>query len=173
MKKRNHLLILALLTVLLFSSTTPVLAAKKRVWGKVTNTSATRNSPFSVTAKLTGWKQYLNISFRGLASTQGVNYEVIYTSNGIDQGGGGRVDASEGNNVSKSVFLGSCSHNVCTAHKNISNVRLTITYQTTSGQSVTKKYRVKYWFSELANEADELVLVFCSHAYLNTYPFTR
>lgn len=143
MKKRNHLFILASIIVLLFLTISPVSAAKKRIWGKVTNTSATRNGQFSVTARLTGWKQYLNISFKGLASTQGVTYEVIYASNGIDQGGGGRVEAGEGN-VSKSVFLGSCSHNVCTAHKNISNVRLTITYQTTSGQNVTKKYRVKY-----------------------------
>ena len=143
MKKRNYLLILILATALLFSTATPTLAAKKRVWSKTTATSAVRSSQFSVSAKLTGWKQYLNVSFKGLTNTKGVNYELIYSSNGIDQGAGGRVESSE-NSVTKSLFLGTCSYRVCTAHKNVSDVRFTVTYQTTSGQSVTKKYKVKY-----------------------------
>jgi len=129
-------------TIFLFSST-PTLAAKKRVWGKSVITPAARSNQFSVSARLTGWKQYLNVSFKGLTNTKGVNYELIYSSNGVDQGAGGRIEASE-NSVSKSIFMGTCSYMVCTAHKNISNVRLIITYQTSSGQSVTKKYKVKY-----------------------------
>lgn len=143
MKKRNYLLILALATVLLFSTTTPTLAAKKRVWSKTTVTSAAGSGQFSVSAKLTGWKQYLNVTFKGLANTKGVNYELVYSSNGVDQGAGGRIEAS-GNSVSKSIFMGTCSYLVCTAHKNVSNVRFTVTYQTTGGQNVTKKYKVKY-----------------------------
>ena len=139
-----YLFVLTLSIALFFSTSSPTLAAKKRVWGKTVVTSSAKSTgAFSVSAKFTGWKQYLNVSFKGVASTKGVTYELIYGSNGVDQGAGGRVDPSEGN-VSRSMFLGTCSHGVCTAHKNISNVRLTITYMTSSGQSVTKNYRVKY-----------------------------
>lgn len=143
MKKFNYVLFLIFGAFLIFSTATPVEAAKKRVWGKTIVTPATKSGAVSVSAKLTGWKQYLNVSFKGVAGTTGVNYQLIYTSNGIDQGAGGGVNASDGN-VSRSLFLGTCSHGACVAHKNISNVRLAVTYQTLAGQSVTKNYRVKY-----------------------------
>jgi hypothetical protein len=143
MKIRIYGVLLSLAVFLAFFGTTPALAAKTRVWGKTINTTASRNSPLSVSARFSGWKQYLNVSFRGVASTKDITYELIYASNGVDQGAGGKVFPNEGN-VTKSLFLGTCSTRVCTAHKNISNVRLTITYQTTGGQNVVKKYKVKY-----------------------------
>lgn len=134
---------LSLAVFFAFFGTTPALAAKKRVWGKTINTTASRNSPLSVSARFSGWKQYLNVSFKGVASTKDITYELIYASSGVDQGAGGKVYSNEGN-VTKSLFLGTCSYRVCTAHKNISNVRLRIFYQTTSGQNVVKNYKVKY-----------------------------
>jgi len=53
------------------------------------------------------------------------------------------VKPREGN-VSRSIFLGTCSHGACLSHKNISNMRLTITYKTANGQTITKKYKVRY-----------------------------
>lgn len=143
MKKYNCLLILTLGVLLMLSVTSPVEAAKKRVWGKTIVTKASKSSAVSVSAKLTGWKQYLNVSFKGVAGTNGITYELIYSSNGVDQGAGGRVNPTDGN-VSKSLFLGTCSHGACVAHRNISNVRLAVTHQTLAGQNVTKNYRVKY-----------------------------
>ncbi len=143
MKKGIGRVFLIFLMVFLFFGTTPVLAAKKRVWGKTIVTTTSRNSSFSVSAKFSGWKQYLNVSFRGVASTKDVSYQLVYESNGVDQGAGGRVSPSEGN-VTKILFLGSCSYRVCTASKNVSNVRLIITYITNSGQTVVKNYKVKY-----------------------------
>jgi len=142
MKKRISWYLLALM-MLLYFGVTPAMAAKKRVWGKTIVTTAPKSAGLTVSARFTGWKQYLNVSFKGVASTKDVSYELIYSSNGVDQGAGGKVYASEGN-ISKSLFLGTCSFRVCTAHKNISNVRLRIAYQTTDGNSVTKNYKVKY-----------------------------
>jgi len=130
----------------LFSVATPVLAAKKRVWKTTTATKSSvsgGSSKFSVSAKLTGWKQYLNLNFKGVSSTAGVTYELVYNGNNTEQGIYGDIKASEGN-TSRSLFLGTCSHGACVAHKNISNVHLTITYKTSTGQSVTKRYKVKY-----------------------------
>jgi len=114
------------------------------VWGAVTTrTTTSSGSGFSVGAKLTGWKQYLNVSFRGVANTTGVTYELVYNGNNTQQGVFGSIQPSEGN-VTKSLFLGTCSHGACTAHKNVSEVKLTVNYKTSNGQSVTKRYRVKY-----------------------------
>ncbi len=142
---KEKALILILIPLFLFSSVMSVSAAKKRVWKATTVAKSTVNSggKFSVSAKLTGWKQYLNVSFKGVASTSGVSYELVYNSNDTEQGVYGTVKVSEGN-VTRSIFLGTCSHGACVSHKNISNVRLTITYKTINGQSVVKKYKVKY-----------------------------
>ena len=143
MKKIYYVSLLVFVVMFLSLASTPSLAAKKRVWGKNIVVPTTQSKSFSASARFTGWKQYLNVSFRGVTSTQGINYELIYSSNGVDQGAGGRVNAGEGN-VTRKMFLGTCSHGVCVAHKNISNVRLRITYTTAGGQIVAKNYRVKY-----------------------------
>lgn len=134
-------IVVGLVLMLLFLQISPVLAAKKRVW-KTTSASVS-SSGFFVGAKLTGWKQYLNVSFRGVANTGGVTYELIYNGNETEQGVYGTVKPSEGN-VTRSIFLGTCSHGACVSHKNISNMRLTITYKTVNGQTITKKYKVRY-----------------------------
>lgn len=134
-------IVVGLVLMLLFLQINPVLAAKKRVW-KATTASISSGS-FSVGAKLTGWKQYLNVSFKGVANTSGATYELIYNGNETEQGVYGTVKPSEGN-VTRSIFLGTCSHGACVSHRNVSNVRLTITYKTKTGQTVTKRYKVKY-----------------------------
>ncbi len=136
---------LVLILILMFLVVTPVSAAKKRVWKATTVAKSAINSAgkFGVSAKLTGWKQYLNVSFKGVVSTSGVTYELIYNGNDTEQGVYGTVKPSEGN-VTRSIFLGTCSHGACVSHKNISNIRLTITYKTTDGQSMVKRYKVKY-----------------------------
>lgn len=143
MKRRNLVIFLILGVVCLFAFSTSVEAAKKRVWGKTIVVPTPTGGKLSVSARFTGWKQYLNVSFRGVSNTKGITYELIYNSNGIDQGAGGGISPTDGN-VSRSLFLGTCSHGACVAHKNISNVRLRVTYMTTAGQSVVKNYKVKY-----------------------------
>lgn len=121
----------------------PVLAAKKRVWKTTAVSTSGGSYKFSISAKLTGWKQYLTLSLKGLNSTTGVDYELIYNGSNTEQGVYGNIKASEGNAI-RSIFLGTCSHGACVAHKNVSNLRLTVTYKTTTGQSVTKRYKVRY-----------------------------
>lgn len=136
---------MVLVLMFLLLSVMPASAAKKRVWKSVP-VSAGRTASgggFSVGAKLTGWKQYLNVSFRGVSSIGEVSYELTYNSNDTEQGVYGTVKQSDGN-TTRSIFLGTCSHGACVAHKNVSNIHLTITYKTLSGQTVVKKYKVKY-----------------------------
>lgn len=116
-------------------------AAKKRTW-KATAASTSSATP-SISAKLTGWKQYLTLTFRGVSSTTGIDYELTYSGNGIEQGVFGSIKPAEGN-VARTLFFGTCSHNVCVSHRNITNARLAVTYKLKSGQTLVKKYKIKY-----------------------------
>ncbi len=129
--------------VFLFIGMVPVMAMKPRIWGAVTSTRPTYGGSFSVSARFSDWKQYLTIYFRGMGSTNGATYELIYSGNNTDQGVYGDVKASEGT-ASRALFLGTCSFGVCTPYKNVGNMHLTITYKTKDGSSVVKKYKVKY-----------------------------
>ena len=87
--------------------------------------------------------QYLGLSFRGVSSTNGINYELIFNGNDNEQGVYGSVKSREGN-TSRSIFLGTCSHGACTAYRNINNLKLTITFKLKNGQDLVKRYKVKY-----------------------------
>ena len=71
------------LTVMFFVLVSPAVAAKPRVWKSVSTSDG--GAP-GVSARLSGWKQYLNLSFRGVSGTSGINYELIYNGNGNEQG---------------------------------------------------------------------------------------
>ncbi|KKR67934.1 MAG: hypothetical protein UU09_C0018G0005 [Microgenomates group bacterium GW2011_GWA2_40_6] len=133
-------LILAVMFLILVS---PAVAAKPRVWKSVPINNGGSGGTPSVTAKITGWKQYLGLSFRGVSSTNGINYELIFNGNDNEQGVYGSVKSREGN-TSRSIFLGTCSHGACTAYRNINNLKLTITFKLKNGQDLVKRYKVKY-----------------------------
>ena len=128
--------------LLLFGFSSPLLAAKKRLF-KASTVATSSNVAPSVSAKLTGWKQYLSLSFRGVSGTSGITYELTYTGNGTEQGVFGNIKPEEGN-VTRTLFLGTCSHKVCVSHKNIGNLRLIVTFKLKSGQSLVKNYKIKY-----------------------------
>jgi len=123
---------------------TPTEAAKARVWKSVpVKTTNSGGGSMGVSASLTGWKQYLRLSFRGVAQTNGISYELIFNGNDNEQGIFGEVKATEGNST-RSLFLGTCSHGACTAYRNINNLRLTITFKLKTGQDLVKRYKVRY-----------------------------
>lgn len=130
---------LFLLFCFAFLSYTPALALKKRVW---TTTSSVGSSPF-VSIRLSNWKQNVSLTFSNVKLCESITYEITYLSNNLEQGIFGSVKPSEGNTVRRSLLMGTCSHKVCVAHKNITNLRLTVTYKLTSGQPFTKRYRIK------------------------------
>ncbi|MFA6519005.1 MAG: hypothetical protein WCV93_05165 [Candidatus Shapirobacteria bacterium] len=133
---------LVFILVLFVFAVSPVVAAKKRIF-KPSSVSVSTSVTPSVSARLTGWKQYLSLSFRGVASTTGITYELTYAGNGTEQGVFGSIKPEEGN-VTRTLFLGTCSNKVCVSHKNVGNLRLTITYKLKSGKALVKNYKVKY-----------------------------
>src|SRR4030042_4251288 len=118
-------------------------AAKARNWGAVKVTTQSSGGSPRIGAKLTKWKQYVYLTFSNLGKVESVDYELTYTGSGIDQGVWGSIKVSSAA-VSRELFMGTCSRNVCVAHKNISGVRLAITYKMKDGSSLGKRYKIKY-----------------------------
>ena len=123
----------------------PVFAAKQRVWKKTTSTTQTvvTASKPSFTVKLRSDRRALNISFFNLQTATSTNYELTYTGNDLDQGVVGSTNANEGNSTTRLLLFGTCSKNVCTYHKNISGMQLTITSKLNNGKTLIKRYKVK------------------------------
>ncbi len=118
-------------------------AAKPRNWAgtRVAVTATSGGTPW-VRAKLTKWKQYVFLSLGGLGNVESVDYELTYSGNGMEQGVWGTIKG--GANVSRELFMGTCSHGVCVAHKNISGIKLGLTYKMKDGKTTVKRYKVRY-----------------------------
>lgn len=117
-------------------------AAKPRVWTKTATTVTSSSGGPWVSAKLTKWKQYVFLTFGGMGNVQTVDYELTYSGNRMEQGVWGTIKG--GANASRELFMGTCSHGACVAHKNISGVKLALTYKMKDGKTTVKRYKVRY-----------------------------
>ena len=126
--------------LLLAISVQPAFAAKKRVRGTAQSTRAVGISYSS--ARLSRETNSVIVSFSNLSSVQSLTYMLSYTANGIEQGVGGSI-TPKGVTDSRDLYLGTCSHGVCTPHYNIKNAKLTITTTLSSGATHVKLYRIK------------------------------
>lgn len=121
----------------------PTQAAKKRVYGSNSVVSTSSKSVI-VTPRLRRDRGALLLNVSGLSSAKSLTYELTYTGSGQDQGVFGSIDpATSGNSTSRSLYFGTCSHNVCNPHSGVKNARLTVSIKTTSGKMITRRYRIK------------------------------
>ena len=95
-----------------------------------------------VSPKLRGDRRALNVYFGNLSKARSVSYILTYRGNDSDQGAMGSVDVASGN-TTRELLFGTCSTSVCTYHQGISNMRLEVTIELTSGKKIVKRYRVK------------------------------
>ncbi len=116
-------------------------AAKKRIWKTKNGIAITTRPTFSPSLRRD--KLALNVKFFNISLCNSITYELTYLSNGVEQGVFGSVFPKEGNVVSRQLLFGTCSHNVCTYHKNIKNMRLTITAKLNSGKTLISRYRIR------------------------------
>lgn len=140
---RNKIPIL-LIAIIILAVPTPILAKKKLgssgTRGKTTVTRSTAG--VTVTAKLTSDRRNITANFSNLAIANSVSYLLTYNANGIPQGAGGTISVSEGT-TTRTLYFGTCSHGVCTAHRNITGMKLVITSNLKSGKKVIKTFRVR------------------------------
>lgn len=96
------------------------------------NTSKTK-SP-SLTASLAKNKLSVNANFNNLTNVTKISYQLTYDSNKGVQGAGGTIKVTSKNkNLSRNMLLGTCSRKVCTYHKNIKNIVVSVEFTLKSG----------------------------------------
>lgn len=133
-------------TVIFLLTASHIQAAKTRVWTTTktttTKTTTTASRPnFRVSFRSD--RRALNVNFYSLSSASSTSYELTYMGNGLDQGVVGSTNKAEGSSASRLLLFGTCSHGVCTYHKNISGMQLTITSKLNSGKTLVKRYKIK------------------------------
>lgn len=85
----------------------------------------------------------LIVNFSNLSRARNVNYTLSYQTNGKDEGIGGSVDISAGNTTSRELLFGTCSSGVCRYHTGLSNMKLEIISELTSGKKTLKRFRIR------------------------------
>ncbi len=82
----------------------------------------------------------LNLSnIKNLAS---ISYELTYLSKNIEEGVFGVIKNPKTNTASRTLFLGTCSRKVCTAHKNVKNIAVELKFKTKTGAVTTKMLKL-------------------------------
>lgn len=138
-------ILLSLLFVFLIPINQKAYAAKKFVSKGTTTTSRKTASGLSLPAQVR-YRPDRNgvlLSFLNFNGISQVNYSFTYLTNDNPQGAGGAITANNNPTAQRELLFGTCSTGVCTYHYNLSNARLTLTAKKTSGQTVTKRYRIK------------------------------
>ncbi|OGG04954.1 hypothetical protein A2Z33_06695 [Candidatus Gottesmanbacteria bacterium RBG_16_52_11] len=115
------------------------MAAKKRVKSSVPARSA--GVSYSK-ANLNRPARSVILTLLNLGQVQSVAYELAYSAGGISQGAIGSV-AGGGTQDARTLYFGTCSHNVCTPHANITGATLTVRTTLKSGRIHTKLYRIR------------------------------
>jgi len=122
--------------------------AEAKLLPRFQNTGAVKKSALAVSGvavspRLRADRGALIVYFAGLQRAAMVSYTLTYRSNGIDQGAGGILDQSAGNNVTRELYFGTCSSGVCRAHTDISEMRFEVISELTTGKKTIKRFRVR------------------------------
>jgi len=97
----------------------------------------------SVSAVRIPTKNSVRAYFSNLRSVKTISYMLTYNSNGVGQGVSGSINPGKKLSVSRDLFLGTCSKNVCVRHNNPKNIKLQVTVTYVNNTSTSKTYNVK------------------------------
>jgi len=139
----KFLFVLSLSLITCHLSSSPALAAKTRVWSTTKTSSSGSATRPTYSVKLRSDRRALNVTFNNVNTASSITYELTYFSADLEKGVFGSVLAKEGNYTTRLLLFGTCSKNVCTYHPNISDMQFKIVAKLKTGQTLTKKYRIK------------------------------
>ena len=131
---------IALVVCFVFSVASVEAKVLPRFSGKSTQV---RSSSVVVSPRLRGDRKALLLYIGNLNQATSVVYTLIYETNGKQEGVYGSVDSSTGNAVTKGLEFGTCSSGVCRYHEGLSNMKLEVVIELTSGKKITRRYRIK------------------------------
>lgn len=142
----KKILILSLLFVFFSSLSLPSVDAKllPQVKGTkpVSKTKSFAGKGITVYPKLRSDKKALNVSFGNLQNARSVQYNLIYRTGDHEEGAGGTITKQNGS-TTRELLFGTCSSGVCRYHTGISNMRLEILTELSSGKKTLKRYRIR------------------------------
>ena len=99
-------------------------------------------SGVGISVRLRGDRKALLVSFSNLAKAKNVSYMLIYKTNGKDEGAGGSVNSSS-SSATRELLFGTCSSGVCRYHTGITDMRLEVTTELTSGRKTMRRFRIR------------------------------
>lgn len=140
MKKIVQILILVMF---IFMVSTPSTFAAKKFVPKKSTVKYTAVGGIPALVSYRPDRLGLNLSFRNFTGLDSVSYSFTYNTNGIAQGVGGTITASNNPTAARELLFGTCSRSACRYHYNLSSARLVLTARYTNDRTVTKAYRVK------------------------------
>ncbi len=85
----------------------------------------------------------VSLWFDGLHNVESIEYTLSYKSNGVTQGVSGTIEDKSFHNhadISRKIQLATCSTNTCANHKNITDLKLEVSFTYENGKVVTKTY---------------------------------
>jgi len=85
----------------------------------------------------------LVVYFGNLNKANSVTYTLMYQSSGVDQGVSGTLDSANGNSLTRELYFGTCSSGVCRPHGDLSNMKLEVTSDLTSGKKTLKRFKIR------------------------------
>ncbi|MBL7150770.1 hypothetical protein ISS86_02480 [Candidatus Microgenomates bacterium] len=109
---------------------------------KTTTRTYSRSRGIKASIRFRPDRHGLLINFSGFDNITSVTYALTYTADGIPQGARGTITA-ETAGEQRELLFGTCSGGVCRYHANITNARLVIDSELSSGIIIRKPYRVK------------------------------
>lgn len=132
------------LPVVAWALADPVLAAKPRLSPRqpITKTKTSISTGYS-SVRLSRPSNSIIATFTNLAAVKKVDYVLSYKAQGLDQGAMGSVSPAGTASDKRDLYFGTCSHGVCTPHRNITNSVLTVTTSLKNGKTSIKRYRIK------------------------------
>ena len=99
-------------------------------------------SGIGVSARLRADRRALNVYFSNLQKANSVMYTLIYETNGKQEGASGTIDITS-SNASRELLFGTCSPPACTYHQNITNMKLEVLTELTTGKKTMKRFRIR------------------------------
>lgn len=88
-------------------------------------------------------KRALIVNFTNLQNASLVSYLLTYQTYTQGEGARGSLNLTGSSSKTQELLFGTCSKNVCTYHKGISNMRLEVSYTAKSGKKYIKRYKIK------------------------------
>jgi hypothetical protein len=100
-------------------------------------------SGVGASVRFNGARNGISIYLSNLNKASSVTYMLSYQSNGKDEGAMGTIYVSGENSATRELLFGTCSSGVCTYHTGITDAKLEITTELTSGKKTLRRFKLK------------------------------